>query len=161
MEKIRYGINSELPRTGTNSEFVRVSISSLLSSIFSISFAKLVNPAHPRRRTRMTQITRIFTDPCASVSSAQSAFCRLISLLIINEREKNPELKRTKTNSDSVSSYGFRTSSLLIFIQHRGHIEMQQTSVLSVSSVVDNPCTPTSIMVQTCLNSFNNYIHQS
>ncbi len=33
----------------------------------------------------------------------------------IKEPEKNNELKRTETNSGSVSSYGVRTSSLLIF----------------------------------------------
>jgi hypothetical protein len=33
-------------------------------------------------RTRMTRIARIFTDPCASVSSVQSVFYRSISLLI-------------------------------------------------------------------------------
>ncbi len=43
--------------------------------------------------------------------------------------------------------------------ERRGHREKQQTSVLSVSSVVDYLCTLISIMVQTCLN--NNYIHQS
>jgi hypothetical protein len=32
-----------------------------------------------------------------------------------NEHEKNTELIRTETNSDSMSSYGVRTSSLLIF----------------------------------------------
>jgi hypothetical protein len=113
-------------------------------------------------RIRMTRIARIFTDPCASASSAQSAFYRSISLLIINEHDKNNELKRTETNSGGVSSYGVRTSSLLIFKPERGgDREKQQTSVLSVSSVVEYPCTPTSIMLQTCLNSFNNYIHQS
>jgi hypothetical protein len=45
--------------------------------------------------------------------------------------------------------------------EHRGHREKHKTSVLSVSSVVDYPCALISIMVQTCLNSFNNYIHQS
>jgi hypothetical protein len=62
MEKIRYYINNELPRTNTNSEFERLRISSVLRSIFSNSFAIFMNPAHPRRGTRMTRIGRIFTD---------------------------------------------------------------------------------------------------
>ncbi|MFH0904736.1 MAG: hypothetical protein V1854_06095 [Methanobacteriota archaeon] len=45
--------------------------------------------------------------------------------------------------------------------EHRGHREKQQISVLSVSSVVDYPCTLISIMVQTYLNNFYNYTHQS
>jgi hypothetical protein len=72
-------------------------------------------------RTRMTRIARIFTDPCASVSSVKSVFYRSISLLIINEHKKNSELKRTETNSGGVSSYGVRTSSLLIFINNYIH----------------------------------------
>jgi hypothetical protein len=73
MEKIRYDINNELRRTQYELmllEFVRVRISSLLRYIFSNSLAIFVNPAHPRRGTRMTRIARIFTDifnPLASV----------------------------------------------------------------------------------------------
>ena len=37
----------------------------------------------------------------------------------INEHEKNNELKRTETNSRSVSSYGVRTSSLLNFFSYQ------------------------------------------
>jgi len=45
--------------------------------------------------------------------------------------------------------------------ERRGHREKQQTSVLSVFSVVDCHCAPTSIMMKKGLNSPNNYIHQS
>ncbi len=47
-----------------------------------------------QRGTRMTQIGRIFTDPCASVSSAQSVFYRhssafiCVHLRLIFNREK-------------------------------------------------------------------------
>jgi len=40
-------------------------------------------------------------------------------LRFINEHEKNNELKRTETNSGGLSSYGIRTSSLLIFIPEK------------------------------------------
>jgi hypothetical protein len=38
-------------------------------------------------RTRMTRIARIFTDPCASVSSAQSVFyCTLPGFICVHPR---------------------------------------------------------------------------
>ncbi|MBU4220633.1 MAG: hypothetical protein KKA10_03265 [Euryarchaeota archaeon] len=51
-----------------------------------------------RRGTRMTRISRIFTDPCASVSSAQSVFHRnssafiRVHLRLIFDRKMNAAL---------------------------------------------------------------------
>jgi hypothetical protein len=87
-----------------------------------------------QNRTRMTLIKRIFTDLCASASSAQSAFYRLISLLIFIPEHQG----------------------------HRENQQNSVLSVSSVSSVVDYPCAPISINLKTCPNShINNYIHQS
>jgi hypothetical protein len=42
--------------------------------------------AASRLRTRMTRIARIFTDPCASASSAQSVFHRLSAFICVHLR---------------------------------------------------------------------------
>jgi hypothetical protein len=49
-------------------------------------------------RTRMTRIARIFADPCASTSSAQSAFYRLNFHLILST-------KVNKTDNYSSTKY--------------------------------------------------------
>jgi len=41
-----------------------------------VNFSETKKAPPSRRRTLMTQIGRIFTDPCTSVSSAQSVFYR-------------------------------------------------------------------------------------
>lgn len=69
-----------------------------------------------------TRIARIFMDACAFVSSAVNISLFLLSYDMKNHRER------------------------------RGHREKQQTSVLSVSFVVN-------YSYKTCLK--NNYIHQS
>src|SRR5659263_44407 len=94
MEKIRYRINNELPRTEMNLEFVRVRISWLLRSIFSNSFAIFVNPAHPRRGTRIARIFTDIFDRCLSLfhplnnkpprfQRTQSRFANLCALCVL------------------------------------------------------------------------------
>jgi hypothetical protein len=56
-------VNNELKRTRTNSNCM---------SSFQFVPVRCLN--YLTNRTRMTRIARIFTDPCASVSSAQSVF---------------------------------------------------------------------------------------
>jgi hypothetical protein len=52
------------------------------SQSFSIPATAYETAPPSRRGTRMTRIARIFTDPCASASSAQSAFHRHLSAFI-------------------------------------------------------------------------------
>ena len=47
-----------------------------------------------------------------------------------NEHEKNNELIRTETNSDSMSLYGVRTSSLLIFFFYTKTQRAQSTAAV-------------------------------
>ena len=60
-----------------------------------------------------------------------------------NEHEKNNELIRTETNSDSMSSYGVRTSSLLIFfIPGRKERKAQpqfRTRITRISRIISYP----------------------
>jgi len=111
-----------------------------------ISVTTYEKAALSRLRTRMTRIARIITDPCASASSAQSVFYYIPSLFCVHPRlifvslsdkthpcldllhnkpqinaderryNLNNELERTGTNSIGVSSYGVRTSSMLISV---------------------------------------------
>ena len=54
---------------------------------------KINTNLHSSNRTRMTQIKRIFTDPCVSASSAQSVFYRLFIYTIVNKTDNHSALK--------------------------------------------------------------------
>jgi hypothetical protein len=81
--------------------------------------------AASRLRTRMTQIAQIFTDPCASASSAQSAFHRIPSAFIcvylrlifvsLSDRTRNIQFKLFPIFSDNGFVPCCQSTTALIF----------------------------------------------
>ena len=93
-----------------------------------------LNPVHPVILSRMKEL-QIKADKRRLIASIH----RKVGYepRFINGHEKNNELIRTETNSSSVSSYGVRTSSLLIFVIP-GHEErkLEQHKYLSIGKTI-------------------------